>query len=330
MDTNHEECRFSVYRHVSHLDGRPFYVGRSYQNFEGKSPTTYYPRAYSAVGRSTDWQEIAEHGYDVEILFDDLPLEVANQKEVEFIALHGKRINGGILVNCKDGGEDCMTDYKHSPETIAKFSEKLRKPLEQSMEEYIAYEPNTGCWIWTGTFIEGHPKVNVDNRTLNAVRTIYQHVNNVKLRPKVEVLHNSCGCDHCVNPQHYYIGQSCPPEKQHRILTDEQVLQIVHLLKTTSLTQVEIAREVGASIGMVEGIAIGRTFKHITGGGKIKRPCEPANKKKKVRCVNTGEVFEGSKEASSHLFGSSKRARDIRAVCAGTRGVCLGFRFEYV
>ena len=56
-----------------------------------------------------------------EVLYEGLTEEQAHAKEIELIALYGRRVNGGCLTNATDGGEG-VSGYKPSPETRIKLS----------------------------------------------------------------------------------------------------------------------------------------------------------------------------------------------------------------
>ena len=132
------------------------------------------------------------------------------------------------------------------------------------MDKYAFPEPNTGCWLWSGTFVEGHPKINTENRTRNAVRAIYEYTNQITLVPKRQVLHNKCGQKACVNPDHYELCTvTCPPEKQTKILTSEQVIEIKKLL-TSGLSQSKISATIGTvSRSAIQAIANGKAWKSV-------------------------------------------------------------------
>lgn len=203
-----------VYRHcykTGPKSGNPFYIGRgTHHPGDAASNETFYNRAYSYGGRTNWWARIVKkYGVEVEIVMDNLTFDEAVGKEIEFIALYGLMLDGGMLCNMSTGGTG-MFGYKHTPESIAKFRDKRRAKytLDRQLDEHISFEPTTGCWLWTGTFVEKYPKININGQTLNAVRTVYQHITGVNLTPKKQSLFNICGCNHCVNPQHYRVHQS--------------------------------------------------------------------------------------------------------------------------
>lgn len=111
-----------VYRHIRLDKNEPFYIGI------GKKPN--YARATQTHGRNKIWKAIvAKTAYEIEILFDDITWEEANDKEMEFIALYGKICNQtGILANLTDGG-DGKKGVPHAEETKALMSRKMKGNL---------------------------------------------------------------------------------------------------------------------------------------------------------------------------------------------------------
>lgn len=88
-----------IYRHIRLDTNEPFYIGM------GKS----VKRAFSIKDRNTHWNNIYNSQkkiYKVEIILDDLTWEDAQNKEIEFIKLYGRRDLGkGSLCNFTDGGQ---------------------------------------------------------------------------------------------------------------------------------------------------------------------------------------------------------------------------------
>lgn len=145
-----------LYRHIRLDKNEPFYIGIG----TGK----YFKRAKNKIGRNPIWKRIANKtDYEVEILFDDMELEECKKKEIEFIALYGRIVNGdGTLANISGGG-DGMFDVpqyirdeyskkfkgagnpfygkKHTQETRDKISAnqlgKKRHPLSEETKRKI-------------------------------------------------------------------------------------------------------------------------------------------------------------------------------------------------
>jgi hypothetical protein len=103
-----------VYRHIRLDKNEPFYIGIGKDSY----------RAYDKSRRNKHWYNIVDlGGYDIEILFDDLTLDEAREKEKEFIKIYGRRDCGtGTLCNHTDGGEGANGRiYKPTQETIEKI-----------------------------------------------------------------------------------------------------------------------------------------------------------------------------------------------------------------
>ncbi|MEY3393663.1 MAG: Flavobacterium phage Fpv2 [Pseudomonadota bacterium] len=90
-----------LYRHIRLDKNEPFYIGI------GSDAT--YKRANSHFGRNKYWHNIvAKTDYEVEILLDNITWDYALNKEIEFIELYGRRIDGGILSNLTKGGDGVL------------------------------------------------------------------------------------------------------------------------------------------------------------------------------------------------------------------------------
>ena len=102
-----------LYRHIRIDKNEPFYIGIGINE----------KRAYSKYGRNAFWKNIvAKTDYEVEILLESDDYEFIKQKEIEFIALYGRRdLEKGTLVNLTDGG-DGMLGNMPSIETREKLS----------------------------------------------------------------------------------------------------------------------------------------------------------------------------------------------------------------
>ena len=104
-----------LYRHIRLDKNEVFYIGI------GSDPS--YKRANCKHKRSDHWNRIVKNtSIEIEIILDDLSWEEACKKEIEFIALYGRRNNKtGTLVNLTDGGEGSL-GVIFSNETLQKRS----------------------------------------------------------------------------------------------------------------------------------------------------------------------------------------------------------------
>lgn len=104
--------KYYLYRHIRMDNGTPFYVGiGTVREKHTKSKLNYYSRAFNKKERNNFWKRVvAKTDYEVEILLESNDYEFIEQKEIEFIALYGRRdLNKGTLVNLTDGGGGTST-----------------------------------------------------------------------------------------------------------------------------------------------------------------------------------------------------------------------------
>lgn len=182
-----------VYRHIRKDKNQVFYIGIGHE----------IERAYHKNQRNSYWTRIVNKtDYDVEILFDDLSWEDAIKKEIEFIALYGRKNNKtGCLANMTDGGEGTsgwtvteesrrkMSDAKkRNPPTWnigRKFSEEHKQKLSDSAKT-TRNRRNLVCNIETGIFYYGVEEAAIahgyNTRTLgNKLRKKANRTNNTNL-----------------------------------------------------------------------------------------------------------------------------------------------------
>lgn len=101
-----------VYRHIRKDLNVPFYIGIAKD----------IKRAYSKTHRNIHWNNIiSKTDYEIEILFDEIEYEYAKEKEIEFISLYKRKIDGGTLCNITLGG-DGVLGIKHTEEAKMKMS----------------------------------------------------------------------------------------------------------------------------------------------------------------------------------------------------------------
>jgi hypothetical protein len=115
-----------VYRHIRLDKNEPFYIGIG---TDGN-----FTRAKEKTRRSDFWNKIvSKTDYEIEILFENIDIEEAKKKEIEFISLYGrKNLGTGTLANLTDGGDGAFGRvFSHSEETKKKMSEQ-RKGLKSS------------------------------------------------------------------------------------------------------------------------------------------------------------------------------------------------------
>lgn len=97
--------RFYIYRHIRTDTDEVFYIGKGANRISRKWD---YERAYTHYRRNKFWQSVVSKCPDieVEIVMEFDTEEQCIAKEIELIALYGRRNRGtGTLVNLTDGGD---------------------------------------------------------------------------------------------------------------------------------------------------------------------------------------------------------------------------------
>jgi hypothetical protein len=114
-----------VYRHIRLDKNEPFYIGIGSDND--------YKRAYSTNSRNKYWQNITnKYPYEVDILLDNISTVDAKLKEIEFIKLYKRRLDGGTLCNITLGGEGAngLIRTKENKDKLSKFFMGKKRPKE--------------------------------------------------------------------------------------------------------------------------------------------------------------------------------------------------------
>ena len=128
-----------IYRHIRLDKNEPFYVGIGLDDIP--------KRAYETKKRRSQWWNniVNKYGYSVDILFENVTIEFAKEKEKEFISLYGRiDLGTGTLCNQTDGG-DGINGWKASIETKLKMSEaaKTRGTFMLNNPKVIAKRANS-------------------------------------------------------------------------------------------------------------------------------------------------------------------------------------------
>lgn len=120
-----------VYRHIRLDKNEPFYIGIGTHQKDKNN----YLRAHDFDFRHRNkiWCDIYNKTeIEVEILFDDVSDEFAKNKEIEFIAIYKRIIDGGILANLTLGG-DGAKGFKN-PKLIERNKKGIWKGKKHSEE----------------------------------------------------------------------------------------------------------------------------------------------------------------------------------------------------
>ena len=124
-----------LYRHIRTDKNIPFYIGIGSDD--------KFVRAYNKHRRNQKWFNIvAKTDYKVDIVFMDISLDEAKEKEIEFIKLYGRSDKGeGTLCNLTDGGEGnrgrIVTDEWRKNKSIEQKGRLKSDEFKQRRREYM-------------------------------------------------------------------------------------------------------------------------------------------------------------------------------------------------
>ncbi len=170
--------KYYLYRHIRLDKNEPFYIGIG-TKVNKKSflkVTSEYVRAYSKTRRNKIWIDIvSKTDYEVEILLESDNYEFIKQKEIEFIALYGrKNLSKGSLSNLTEG-DDGNVGWVCSKETSLKFSESrtgeknyLSKPIIDTQTKEIYCNLQDLCNKKSFKYMTYYSKLNGKNRQNNS------------------------------------------------------------------------------------------------------------------------------------------------------------------
>jgi hypothetical protein len=98
---------YYLYRHIRLDKDEPFYIGIGTRLFTRKSKNieNTYLRAHSKNRRNSHWNNIVNKtSYKIEIICESFDYKFIENKEIEFIELYKRKIDGGPLANSAKGG----------------------------------------------------------------------------------------------------------------------------------------------------------------------------------------------------------------------------------
>jgi hypothetical protein len=138
----------------------------------------------------------------------------------------------------------------------------------------VSPEPNSGCWIWTGTANkDGYGQFGIGpSRSEKAHRSSYRIFKGEM--PGKKLVCHKCDVPSCVNPDHLFLGSALDnttdAKNKGRMafgtrsgvarLTEEDVRFI---RRSAGVAARIIAEKIGVSRGTVEAVRDGRTWTHV-------------------------------------------------------------------
>lgn len=143
-------------------------------------------------------------------------------------------------------------------------------PITERLWLYIEPEPNSGCWLWTGTTtIHGYGTITMNRRPGTKVHRASYEAYKGPIPEGMHVLHK-CDVRCCVNPDHLFLGTNADnvADKvakgrqaimQHTKHSPETVLAV----RGATGSHRAISKRLGVSKSMVHAIKANLIWKHL-------------------------------------------------------------------
>lgn len=154
------------------------------------------------------------------------------------------------------------------------------RPAIERLIERIEFDPNGGCWLWSGSPTPGgYSQVQVgtrrgQQRPHSGHRISYEHFKGPV--PEGMVVRHKCDVRLCVNPDHLEIGtrrdnvQDAKDRGRHakgedfrRAKLNERSVKEIRLRYAAGETQPALAKEFGVTQSAVNAVCQRKTWAHV-------------------------------------------------------------------
>lgn len=145
-------------------------------------------------------------------------------------------------------------------------------PMFNKVQAHLEYEPNSGCWLWSGAIAgAGYGVTSRSKRMMYVHRIAWEHFNGRIPFDKL-VLHK-CDTPPCANPDHLFLGTNMENTHDmmrkrravHMKITPEDMVEIQDLLHAKIFTQLEVGRLYGIAQPTVSEILRGKRWHQRSG-----------------------------------------------------------------
>ena len=152
------------------------------------------------------------------------------------------------------------------------------KTLGERFGEKWVPEPNTGCWLWSGSLTNAYGQIRRSGRLEVASRVSWElHIGPI---PEGQNVLHKCDTPACVNPAHLFLGSqrdnvvdmlnkgrsphfgTGKAHGEHHGVS-RLTSRVVREIRTSTLTQSAMARQFGVSRKTIQNVLSGRLWSHV-------------------------------------------------------------------